>query len=79
MDDEDDLLSIEDEIEKERKFFNNRLSGVSILQTCNILNDIWYFEFNHFRVLINQSKGKWKGYSHKLGLPKAQRFHIFRV
>jgi hypothetical protein len=40
MDDEDDLLSIEDEIEKERKFFNNRLSGVSILQTCNILNDI---------------------------------------
>lgn len=40
MDDEDDLLSIEDEIEKERKFFNNRMSGVSILQTCNILNDI---------------------------------------
>ena len=47
--DDDDNLSIEDEIEKERRVFQNRRSGVSILQTYNLLEDMdfrrwwWYF------------------------------------
>ena len=38
--DDDDNLSIEDEIEKERRVFQNRRSGVSILQTYNLLEDM---------------------------------------
>lgn len=38
--DDDDLLSIDDEIEKERRVFQNRMSGISILQTHNLLSDI---------------------------------------
>ena len=37
--DDDDNLSIEDEIEKDRRVFQNRRSGVSILQTYNLLED----------------------------------------
>jgi hypothetical protein len=37
--DDDDNISIEDEIERERRVFMNRRSGVSILQTCNLLED----------------------------------------
>ena len=37
---DDDNLSIEDEIEKDRRVFQNRRSGVSILQTYNLLEDI---------------------------------------
>jgi hypothetical protein len=39
INDEDDNLSIEDEIERERRVFQNRRSGVSILQTYNLLDD----------------------------------------
>jgi hypothetical protein len=35
---EDDAASIEDEIERERKVFLNRQSGVSILHTHNFLD-----------------------------------------
>lgn len=41
MDDEDNI-SIEDEIERERRVFQNRRSGVTILQTCNLLEDMDY-------------------------------------
>ena len=37
--DDDDNLSIEDEIEQERRVFLNRRSGVSILKTFNLLED----------------------------------------
>lgn len=39
INDDDDNLSIEDEIEKDRRVFQNRRSGVSILQTYNLLED----------------------------------------
>lgn len=39
---EDDNISIEDEIERERRVFQNRRSGVTILQTCNLLEDLEY-------------------------------------
>lgn len=39
MDDDDDNISIEDEIERERRVFLNRRSGVTVLQTCNLLED----------------------------------------
>jgi hypothetical protein len=38
-DDNDDIVSIEDDMERERRVFMNRRSGVSILQTYNILED----------------------------------------
>lgn len=44
MIDDDDNLSIEDEIEKERRVFQNRRSGVSILPTYNLLEDL---DFRH--------------------------------
>jgi hypothetical protein len=37
---DDDNLSIEDEIEKDRRVFMNRRSGVSIVQTYNLLEDL---------------------------------------
>jgi hypothetical protein len=37
---DDDMLSIEDEIERERRVFQNRRSGVSILNTHNMLDDL---------------------------------------
>ena len=40
MNDEDDNISIEDEIEKERRVFQNRRSGVSMIQTHNLLEDL---------------------------------------
>ena len=40
MAEDDDNVSIEDEIERERRVFMNRRSGVSILQTYNILEDL---------------------------------------
>jgi hypothetical protein len=40
--DEEDNISIEDEIERERRVFQNRRSGVTILQTCNLLEDFDY-------------------------------------
>jgi hypothetical protein len=44
MIDDDDNLSIEDEIEKERRVFQNRRSGVSILQTYNLLEELDFNE-----------------------------------
>lgn len=47
MEDEDDNLSIEDQIEKDRRVFQNRRSGVSVLQTHNLLDDLdFQNEFN---------------------------------
>jgi len=40
LNDDDDNLSIEDEIEKDRRVFQNRRSGVSILQTYNLLEEL---------------------------------------
>lgn len=40
--DEDDNVSIEDQIERERTVFQNRLEGFSIIKTNNFLED---FEF----------------------------------
>ena len=40
IEDDDDNISIEDEIEKERRVFMNRRSGVSILQTYSLLEDL---------------------------------------
>lgn len=40
--DDDDNISIEDEIDRERRVFQNRRSGVTILQTCNLLDDFDY-------------------------------------
>lgn len=39
-DNDDDLLSINGEIEKERKLSKNRMSGITILDTCNFMNDL---------------------------------------
>jgi hypothetical protein len=36
-DDDDDALSIADEIAKERQRFNNRTQGISIVRTSNFL------------------------------------------
>ena len=47
LDDDDDNLSIEDEIEKERRVFQNRRSGVSILQTHNLLEDMDFHKEHH--------------------------------
>ena len=40
--DDEDNISIEDEIDRERRVFQNRRSGVTILQTCNLLDDFDY-------------------------------------
>lgn len=39
IEDSDDNISIEDEIERELRVFQNRRSGISILQTYNLLNE----------------------------------------
>ena len=43
-DDDDDNISIEDDIERERRVFMNRRSGVTILHTHNLLEDEEHFQ-----------------------------------
>ena len=45
---EDDNLSIDDQIERERVAFNNRMEGISIVKTCNFIDefDFWCIEIS---------------------------------